>query len=140
MIIKKSVEKHFSKMIKAIRKKNHQHDYSMLTTEDHFFLPTDLSLMMQYLYKKNYQNELKSGIIFNQIENIKTKSNIEIGNQIEDDYNRFIKLLSITDDSDFEQRLRKIYHISLIETKFRRDQSPLRRQHLNLFKKVSKYF
>jgi hypothetical protein len=28
----------------------------------------------------------------------------------------------------------------LIETKFRRDQSPLRRQHLNLFKKVSKYF
>jgi hypothetical protein len=28
----------------------------------------------------------------------------------------------------------------LIETKFRRDQSPLRRQNLNLFKKVSKYF
>jgi len=76
---------------------------------------------MQYLYKRNYQNELKSGIILNKIPDIKTQSSTEIGNQIEDDYNRFIKLLSFNEDHWFEQQMRKVYHISKIESKFRRD-------------------
>jgi len=108
-------------MIRSIRKRNKNHDYSMLSTDDRLFLPTDLSLMMQYLYKRNYQNELKSGIILNKIPDIKTQSSTEIGNQIEDDYNRFIKLLSFNEDYPFERRMRKIYHISKIESKFRRD-------------------
>ena len=109
------MDREFRELIKEVRKKYFRHDYSMCKTDDSIFLPTDLSLMMQYLYKNQQKKALKEGIISNKNEHIRGLSTPEIVSLTRLDIKRFLDILTISDDHSFEKRLRKIYHISQLE-------------------------
>lgn len=74
----------------------------MCKTDEPLFLPTDLSLMLQYLNKRHQMEQLKSGIISDASSSLAKMTVAEISNMIREQMERFGKLFSFTEDKFME--------------------------------------
>jgi nitrate reductase assembly molybdenum cofactor insertion protein NarJ len=96
------VEQSFKQLILEVRKRYRENDFSMCQTDEPLFLPTDLSLMLQYLNKRHRMLQLKAGIISDGSLSLENMTVADISNMVREQMERFIKLFSFSEDKFME--------------------------------------
>ena len=96
------MEQSFKQLILEVRKRYRENDFSMCQTDESLFLPTDLSLMLQYLNKRHRMLQLKGGIISDGSLSLENMTVADISNMVREQMERFIKLFSFSEDKFME--------------------------------------
>ena len=104
------------------------------------YLPSDLSLMLGYLYKRSIRKNLSDQIVTDKMSTTQHIGAGELIDQIGDDYNRFVSLFHLHDDASYDKELRQKYRIAPLEKKFRKDQNPAKREELLRLRAITTFF
>ena len=70
------------------------------------YLPTDLSLMLGYLYKRSIRKNLSDQIVSDKIKSTQNMAVSELHDKIDNDYSRFASLFHLHDDASYDKELR----------------------------------
>ena len=134
-----ALNKAFRKMLREVRNRVKYNDYSLVDPEV-TFLPTDLSLMLGYLYKSSIRSNLTEGIKSDKNETLVGKTPLECYEEIVSDIEKFTGLFHLHDDASFDVELRQKYRIGPLEKKFRKDQNPEKRKKVTQLRAIATYF
>ena len=112
------LEEAFRKLLKEIRRRFKYNDFSMVDPEVGY-LPSDLGLMLGYLYKRSIRKNLQDQISSDKIGSTQNMTSTDLHDSIAADYKRFTSLFHLHDAARYDQELRQKYRIGPIERRFR---------------------
>lgn len=75
------------------------------------FLPSDLSLMLAYLYKRSVREQLSDKIKSHKLDSTQDMTTAELFEHVVHDLNRFTDLFHLHDDGNFDIELRTRYRV-----------------------------
>ena len=99
------LEKAFRTLLTEIRSKFKNLDFSMVDPEIGF-LPSDLRLMLGYLYKRSVRQNLHGRIVSDKIKSTNSMTTAAVDNVVENDLKMFSKMFSMHDDENYDTELR----------------------------------
>ena len=133
------LEKAFRKLLTEIRRRFKYLDFSMVDP-DIGYLPSDLGMMLGYLYKRSVRQNLTGKIISDKLKTTATMTQTEVDNRVEEDLKLFASLFTMHDDGNYDAELRHRYCVSNFEKKFRKDQSVNRRADVAKMRAITTFF
>ena len=133
------LEKAFRRLLIDARTRFNYCDFSMVDPNIGF-LPSDLRLMLGYLYKRSVRQNLQDRIVSDKIKSISELTVEEVKEKVEEDLQMFASLFQMHEENNFDAELRQQYTVTPYERKFRKDQQLGRRTELNRLRAISTFF
>ena len=107
-----------------IRQRFKYNDFSAAAADVNF-LPTDLGLMLGFLYRKSLRRQLTASIVSDKEEHFAAASNAnDVSNATRADFMQWASLFRAHDDETYSMELRNKFKIQSLERRFRVDQDP----------------
>lgn len=101
LMLSPELQKAFRELLTEIRRRFKYHDFSMIDPEVGY-LPSDLSLMLGYLYKRSVRENLQDQITSHKLESTQEMTTKELFERVIHDFDRFTDIFHLHDDGNFD--------------------------------------
>ena len=140
LMLSPAVDRAFRELLLDIRQRFKYGDFSTAAANVNF-LPTDLGLMLGFLYRKSLRRQLAASIVSDKEEHFEAgQSANDISNATRADFMQWASLFHVHDDDTYSMELRSRFKIQALEKRFRLEQDPQKQREANLLFDLSAFF